>query len=215
MKINTLGFSLLFFLLVASTSFAQKSFSGILKYGVSMIDTNIQKLIDDREMFVYTNDTLSRMEILNDALGPQVSIKHMELKKSYLLLNFLGKKLAIQTNQNNDTARYEPYKIEYKLFGRKKINGQILKKATVYREDLKEVKTIWYFKNIRPDILDIYPGIKGLPADYYLGTVDGIIHYSIISVEEKPLEKDLFGIPSDFERITMEQFLEKVSQIEN
>lgn len=212
MKINKLNTFCFLFLLFSFHSFGQKPFSGIIKYKVSMIDTNIRQLIDDREMLVYTNDTLSRMEIMNDALGQQVSIKHMGLNKSYLLLNFLGKKIAIQTNQSKDSTKYEPYEIKYNFFGRKKVNGQILKKATIYREDLKEKKVIWYFRDIRPDVLDIYPGIKGLPADYYIGTVDGIVHYSIISVEETPLEKDLFGIPSDFEKITMQQFLDKVSQ---
>jgi len=215
MKIKTLLFLSLFISLISFNGFGQKNFTGIFIYKVSIIDTTIQELIDDREMFVYTNDTLSRMEIINDALGPQVSIKHMSLKKSYLLMDFMGKKLAIQTDQKSDSNTYAPYEIKYKFFGRKKMNGQILKRAIVYREDLKEPRTVWYFKNIRPDILDIYSGIKGLPADYYIGTVDGIIHYSIISIDEKPLDKKLFGIPSDFEKITMSQFLAKVSQISN
>jgi hypothetical protein len=214
MKIKTL----LFFFFISSISFSdfgQKNFTGIFIYKVSILDTTIQQLIDDREMFVYTNDTLSRMEIVNDALGPQVNIKNMSLKKSYLLMDFMGKKLAIQNDQKNDSNTYVPYKIKYKIFGRKKMNGQVLKMAIISREDLNEPRTVWYFKYIRPDILDIYDGIKGLPADYYIGTVDGIIHYSIISIEEKPVNKNLFGIPSDFEKITMNQFLTKVSQINN
>ena len=215
MKIKALLIFSIFISLISFHNFSQSTFSGSFIFKVSMLDTSLQQLIDNREMIVYTNDTLSRMEIFNDALGSQVSIKHMALNKSYLLLDFMGKKLAIQTDQTIDTNTYKPYEIKYKFFGRRKVNGQIIKKANVYREDLKEIRTVWYFKNIRPDILDIYPGIKGLPADYFIGTVDGIIHYSIQLVEEKPLNKDLFGIPSDFEKITMSQFLEKVYQISN
>jgi len=185
MKIKTLLF-FFFISLISFNDFGQKNFTGIFIYKVSILDTTIQQLIDDREMFVYTNDTLSRMEIINDALGPQVNIKNMSLKKSYLLMDFMGKKLAIQNDQKRDSNTYVPYKIKYKFFGRKKMNGQVLKMAIVSREDLKEPRTVWYFKNIRPDILDIYAGIKGLPADYYISTVDGIIHYSIISIEENP-----------------------------
>ena len=210
MKPFNLYFFAIFTTLFSLTSFTQKPFVGEMKFKVSMIDTNIRELIDDREMLVFTNDTLSRMEIMNDALGPQVSIKHMVLKKSYLLMDFMGTKLAIQTDQNKDSSISEPFEIHYSWWGRKKINGFTLKKAKIYREDLKETRTIWYFKSIRPDILDVYPGIKGLPADYYIGTVDGIIHYSLISVESKPVEKGLFGVPSDFKRISLGEFLDQV-----
>ncbi|MFA7273547.1 MAG: hypothetical protein WC044_06740 [Crocinitomicaceae bacterium] len=214
MKLFNILLSVSVLIFTGFTGLAQKPFVGEIKFKVSMIDTNVQQLIDDREMFVYTNDTLSRMEIMNDALGPQVSIKHMVLKKSYLLMNFMGTKLAIQTDQNKDSSKSEAFEIHYKFWGRKKINGFVLKKATIYRDDLKETRTIWYFKSIRPDILDVYPGIKGLPADYYIGTVDGIIHYSLLSIEAKPMEKELFGIPSDFKRITLSEFMEHVRNIE-
>lgn len=215
MKINTLLISISLILFFTLNALSQNGFTGILKYKVSMLDTNMQKLIDEREMLVYTNDTLSRMEIMNDALGKQISIKHLELKKSYLLMDFLGKKLAIQTDQNKDSTIFEPYRISYKMFGKRKVNGMILKKAIVYRDDLKENRKIWYFKTIRPDIMDYYPGIKGLPADFFVGTVDGILQYTLISVESKPVEKDLFGIPSDYEKITLSDFLNKLNSIEN
>lgn len=215
MKIKGLLFFCSLIVFLNLNCFGQSGFTGVIKYNVSMLDTTIQQLIDDREMSIYTNDTLSRMEIMNDALGQQVSIKHMDLKKSYLLMDFLGKKLAIQTTEKDDTLKYEPYDIKYKLFGKKKVNGLILKKAIVYREDLKEKRTIWYFKNIRPDLMEYYPGIKGLPADFYIGTIDGIIHYTLLSVEEKPINKDLFGIPSDYEKITLGDFLDKVKQVSN
>jgi len=125
MKINTLLFFVIFTSILSSNCFGQSGFTGVIKYKVSMLDTALQQLIDDREMYVYTNDTLSRMEIMNDALGQQVSIKHMGLKKSYLLMNFLGKKLAIQTSVSDDSTKYEPYNIKYKFFGRKKVNGLI------------------------------------------------------------------------------------------
>ena len=78
-------------------------------------------------MVVYTNDTLSRIEVLNDALGEQVTIKLMELKKSYLLMSMMGKKLAIQTDERDDSSKIEPYQFKYLWFGRKKVNGFVLK----------------------------------------------------------------------------------------
>lgn len=198
--------SLIVLFFCRSQTFGQ-NFTGKIVYQVQMLDTALQTLIDNRELVVYTNDTLSRVVAQNDALGEQVTIKHMPLQKSYLLMNMMGKKIAIQTNSSGDTSKIEPYTFRYKFFGRKKVNGFVLKKATVFREDLKEKRIIWYFKKLRPDIMEMYPGIKGLPADFYIGTVDGIVHYSLKSIEKSDISKDLFGIPSDYEKITLEEFM--------
>jgi hypothetical protein len=194
---------------------AQTNFTGEIIYEVKMMDTSLQQIIDNREMFVFTNDTLSRIVTQNDALGEQVTIKHLAMNKSYLLMTMVGKKLAIQTNQSEDSTKNIPAQFKYKWFGKKKINGYVLKKATVYREDLKEKTTIWYFRDIRPDILDMYIGIRGLPADFYIGTIDGVVHYSIKSIENKPVAKDMFGIPSDYEKIKLEDFMKHVRGEEN
>ena len=180
-----------------------------------MLDTNIQKIIDKREMVVYTNDTLSRIEVQNDALGDQVTIKHLELDKSYLMMTMMGKKLAIQTHGREDSTLAQPYEFKYKLFGRKKVNGFVLKKAIVFREDLEEKRKIWYFKDVRPEILGMYDGIKGLPADFYIGTIDGIVHYQIEFIEKQVVSKDKFGIPSDYEKIKLKDFMDHVRSAEN
>lgn len=208
-------FILLFSLVISTNVQSQNAFSGKIVYKVEMLDTAVQQLIDARDMVLFTNDTLSRVELMNDALGEQVTIKHLSLKKSYILMTMVGKKLAIQTTSADDTVKTEPYVFKYHLFGKKKINGHILKKVTVYREDLGQKKVCWYFKDIRPDLMEMYPGIIGLPADFYVGTVDGIVHYSLQSIENKAVEKDLFGIPSDYEKISLLDFLNHVRGIQN
>ncbi len=215
MKIPFVYLSIIFFTLTGSFVSAQSPFMGKIVYSVEMLDTNLQKIIDNREMVVYTNDTLSRIEVLNDALGEQITIKQMELKKSYLLMSMMGSKLAIQTDDSDDSSKVEPYHFKYLWFGRKKVNGFVLKKAKVSREDLGEKRVIWYFKDIRPDLMEMYKGIKGLPADFYIGTVDGIVHYQLKSIEYQCVEKDKFGIPSDFEKIKLKDFMDHVRRIEN
>ena len=74
---------------------------------------------------------------------------------------------------------------------------------------------IWYFKDIRPDIMEMYKGIKGFPADFYIGTVDGIVYYKLKSIDYQHVEKDKFGIPSDYEKIKLKDFMDHVRRIEN
>ncbi|MGY8925787.1 MAG: hypothetical protein ACKVJC_00685, partial [Flavobacteriales bacterium] len=67
---------------------AQKnqSFIGMFEYEISARDTSQQEMLSTFPMLVYTNDTITRTENFTNQLGVQVSIHHMVLNKSYLLL---------------------------------------------------------------------------------------------------------------------------------
>ena len=53
----------------------------------------------------------------------------------------------------------------------------------------------------------MYPEVDGLATDYYLPSPDGLIHYELTVFTEKPLNRDLFGIPSDYKKITFDEFM--------
>ena len=76
------------FTLFSFSSISQKfvPFTGKLVYSIQITDTSLRKLIPTKTMVVYTNDTLLRIENDTDKLGKQVVIKHLILKKSYLLI---------------------------------------------------------------------------------------------------------------------------------
>ncbi|NRA10635.1 MAG: hypothetical protein HRT57_01610 [Crocinitomicaceae bacterium] len=74
--------------LISTHAYCQKTkgFSGMLEYSVSLKDTNLNVFNKESSMIIYTNDTISRMENFTGQLGKQVTIRHMELNKSYLLI---------------------------------------------------------------------------------------------------------------------------------
>ena len=189
------------------TAMAQKGFVGRLEYHIKpdTISSIADKFVDT--MIVYTNDTIVRVES-RTRLGEQVLIKHLQLKKSYLLLNVNGEKFAIQTQEDTSiTKKSVVQNIRYTWLGSKKFSGMKGKKAKIEREDLPEIKTIYYNPKIRTDLLDVYAGIKGLPLEYYLQHTDGIYKYSLNNSSEILPERDLFGIPSDYKKTTFEEFM--------
>ncbi|MFT5582075.1 MAG: hypothetical protein ACI9G9_001340 [Psychromonas sp.] len=197
-----------------NTPLAQTPFEGKLIYRVSVVDTSFTDMIPDRKMTIYTNDTMVRIEIMNDQLGLQTTIRHMALNKSYMLLDLGERKFAIKTDLTNDTTEVRPYVIKHKC-KRKKILGEKTKKAIVFRDDLKAEKEVYYSTKIRPEILNIYDGIKGLPLEYYLSSADGLMRYELISIERMSIHRDNFGIPSDYKRVTFNEFVDQMKQSDN
>ena len=48
-----------------------------------------------------------------------------------------------------------------------------------------------------------------LPVVYYVITQDVILKYELVRISEYIPHRDLFGIPTDFEKVTFDEFLDK------
>lgn len=205
------------FLLITCNSFSQEQepFYGKLVYKIEILDTSLQKMIPDKEMVIYTNDTLLRIENTTDQLGQQVIIKQMELNKSYLLIKTPVGNYAIQADHNAQEENVQeetkpfPYSFRKKL-GKRKIAGLKANRLLVKHENFKEEMEFLYLKQTPVKYLNTFENFPGLPVKYYVSSVDGTYVYTLISMEKYVPEKDMFGIPSDFKRVTFNQFMDEV-----
>lgn len=201
--------------LLASNSFGQKGsktkqFSGVLEYKITMRDTNMRRLVPDNKMYVYTNDTIARIENYSQQLGLQVTIRHMELNKSYLLLTVHDTvNFAIKTDHNAaDTSKKEPqYTYKKKLF-KKKICGLRANRMMVSHPNFKEPIEFLYLKKYKREYLNIFEGLPGLPVKYSIPTADGVVNYELSYIKEYSPRRDLFGIPSDYKKVTFDEFMD-------
>lgn len=194
-------------LLVSVQLTAQKHipFSGRMIYNIEFRGTNDSVFTFQSKSVLYTNDTLVRIESETGQLGPQVLIKHLLFKKYYLLLEYENQKYALQQHLPADTI---PTKFAFKKKrGTKKIAGLKAKRVLVSHPNFKQPIEMWYVPSFSPKYLDVLKGIKGLPVDYYIQMEDGLLHYVLESVEASPVNMDLFGIPSDFQKISFDEFL--------
>lgn len=206
-----------FFILFTSFVFSQKkeAFVGKLVYSVQITDTAFQKFIPATQMVVYTNDTITRIENVTDQLGKQAIIKHMELNKSYLLLETPIDNFAIQTDHTDSLFRKKEskYTFEKKWF-KKKVGGIRANRLLVSHPDFKEPKEYLYLKKYSPKYINTFEDFPGLPVHYYIITMDGVYEYKLISMEEMLPPKDLFGVPSDYKRVTFNEFLDIMLQLQ-
>lgn len=198
---------ILFILLISFQIHAQnfKPFSGRMVYNIEFKGISDSVFTFQSKSVLYTNDTLVRIESETGQLGPQVLIKHLIFKKYYLLLEYEQQKYALQQHLPTDTI---PSKFSFKKkMGSKKIGGLKAKRVMVSHPNFKQPVEMWYAPNLSPKYLDVLKGINGLPLDYYIQMEDGLLHYQLESVEESPVNMDLFGIPTDFKKISFDEFL--------
>ncbi len=205
---------LLFILSIQFAVLAQKQapFQGRLIYQIEFINPVDSTQNTISKSIVYTNDTLVRVESETGQLGPQVLIKHLIFQKYYLLINYNDTKFAIQQHVPKDTI---PSKYTFKKkFGSKKIAGIKAKRVLVSAASFDKPIEMWYFPKISPKYLDVLKGIQGLPVDYYIQLEDGILHYTLEKIEFSEVNKDLFGIPSDFKKVSFDEFLDQMMQLQ-
>lgn len=199
------------FLFLVSSTFAQEQlpFQGKLVYNIQIMDTSLRKIYPDKEMVIYTNDTLLRIENSTDQLGKQVLIKHMALNKSYLLLETPIDNYAIQTDHSTQKVDSFPYSFQKKL-GKRKIAGIKANRLMVKHAAYEKQMAFLYIKNTSNKYLNAFTNFPGLLANYYVVTVDGIFVYTLKSMETMVPQHDLFGIPSDFKKVTFDQFMNEI-----
>ena len=193
----------------------KKAFTGMLEYKISVRDTSLKALYPDNQMFLYTNDTITRLENFTGQLGKQVTIRHMEKNKSYLLMNTPLGKYAIKTDHNSlaDSTTYKSKYTFKKKWFKRKVNGIRAKRIIASHPDFKEPIEFLYLKKYSKEYLNNFPEVPGLLVKYSVSTPDGILDYELVKMEKYAPSRDLFGIPSDYKRVTIDEFMNEV--IEN
>lgn len=199
-------------LLFATPGFSQKKkpFTGMLEYNIVMRDTALRKLVPANAMRLYTNDTLTRMENFSPQLGSQTTIRHLELNKSYLLLTVQDSvNFAIKTDLNKtDTGQVvSKYTFEKKWFKKKHL-GMRANRMMVDHPDFEEPIEFLYLKKYSRKYLNNFDGIPGLLIKYSVATPDGVLNYELMQKRDYMPNRDLFGIPADYRKVTFDEFMD-------
>jgi hypothetical protein len=149
---------------------------------------------------------------MTDQLGKQVIIKHILLNKSYLLLHTPIADYAIQTDHNTAPRDSFPFQFKKKCF-KQTICGIKANKLKVSNINFPEEMEFLYLKKYDPKYINSFENFPGLLVRYYVPTEDGIYLYELVSFEEMKPERDLFGIPSNYKKVTFDQFMDDVMKM--
>jgi hypothetical protein len=208
-------FTFLFVVLSFSASAQKKKpFSGKFIYSIQAVDTALRTLLPDKQMVIYTNDTLLRIENDTDQFGKQIVIKHLHLNKSYLLLQTPSANYAIQTDHAAPSPRQvqaPKYSFQKKRFQRKTTRfGYSEKMLRVTHEKFKEELPFYYLPQFSVGYLNAFENFPGLLTNYYIATPDGLLSFTLIAMEEMVPSRNLFGIPSDYKKVTFDEFTKEM-----
>lgn len=189
-----------------SFGIAQKPFFGTLTYQASITHPDTNVVLKKWEVKIYTNDTVVRLETETEQFGTQVYIRNMHMNKAYLLLELDDAKYAIQTDltKKNDTID-KGYTVKKKV-GSKKVAGLKAKRYWIQEKNNQGYYS-YFTKKIKNKYLSVYPEVPFLAVDYFIPSHEGLIHYELIDFKKEIVNRDLFGIPSDFKRISFEEFM--------
>lgn len=218
LKTNITHFIFFAIIAIGNILIAQKSdpFLGMLEYKITPRDSAMKHIIPESIMILYTNDTISRMENQTNQLGKQIVIRHMKKNKSYLLLETELGKFAIQTDLSKvDTVSAESKYIFKKKICRTKILGKKANRVLVSHPSFEEEIEFLYFKDISNKYNNVFDELNGLPVKYSIASADGVLNYQLIRINRFIPDRNLFGIPSDYERVSFDEFLDKMLAREN
>lgn len=203
-----LGLSALIFSCKNSLVVPEK-FEGKIIYKMSSEFLNPNDPDSMNYQIVYAQDTMLRIESFTP-IGKQIYVKHIPKNRAYILMDMFYERLAIQTipEKAPNAGNY----IFQDQKGREKIAGKKAKNIKVTLPNTDTTIVMNYYEDISADYSEALPGIPGLPAKYTLYSGGEYIEYEIVFIEERKVDRDLFGIPSDHRVVTMDEFMEIIEQ---
>ncbi|MFM1809626.1 MAG: hypothetical protein RLZZ382_851 [Bacteroidota bacterium] len=201
----------LVFLFYFTLFFSQKKqlpFSGELLFKAQRV---IPMDSIQEHMLIYAKDSLLKVINFSSNMGKQELIKHLSKEKSYLLLETTKGKYAIRTNYTKYQDTTLSYSFKKKL-GSKRIAGMKAKKLSVTFTDIDKKFTFYYLKNIPAIYGSAYTNFPGLVVEYYIPTDEGMFQYTLTEFKRIDPPLTLFMVPTDYKRVSIEEFMEEMSK---
>ena len=197
--------------LFTSTLLSAQNFEGII---TSKMEYDLPEAMEAQrsmlpsEMVMYIGKNFSRIE-QKTMMGDQIVISNFDDKSAILLMNMMGKMMAIKMDSNGEEEDSTPApEIKY-TEETKEIAGYNCKKAIVITtdENEEELETeVYYTEEIPAKANDKVKGLKGFPLEYTISSQGMTITVTATNVEKKKVSKKLAEIPEGYEIMTMEEF---------
>jgi hypothetical protein len=185
-----------------------KPFEGELIFSVELIDslTTKEKLLSF--VRIYTNDTLVRTETESYALGKQILLRNLPLKKQYVLLEYKDKKYAIQQHIPIDSISQQSFIYSKKS---KRFAGIKGKKVKLPIIGTSKKTTCYISENLNPIYTNVFPGIKGMPLVYYIQSSEGVLKYTLRKITKYKIPNSYFYFSNEYEKISFSDFISRIS----
>lgn len=197
------------------TAFAQKPFVGKMVYLSTIADTSLLDLYPTNKMTIFTDGNFVRIETSTESVGTQVQIKNLKLNKSYVLFDTPKGKFAVQivdSTANVKVKRKDQKYVYRKGKDAKEFGGLASKQLLVKTKSTEGLLPFYYHKKISAKYLPGFEHFPGLLTSYFVVSRSEVFYYQLLEIQQMEIGKDMFGIPSDYKRISMNEFILLLSE---
>lgn len=159
------------------------------------------------EMTCYIGKDFTRQE-QGSTLGEQITINNLSTGVTTVLMDLMGKKIALSTEDVESDDKVEP-KIEY-LDETKEIAGYLCKKAiySIMKNGMEAVFDVYYTEELPAEANTQFSGIEGFPMEYVVESQGMVITYTAIEVKEEKVSKSLGEVPDGYEKMSYEELMQ-------
>ncbi|MDR2834988.1 MAG: hypothetical protein LBV69_02125 [Bacteroidales bacterium] len=207
---------------ISLTSFAQKTFIGTISYSVECSGEELDaqtKAQLPTDMIITTNGLKTRSE----QIAPMFTMAQVFDHKTgagIILIDIMGQKIAAEmskeyfdeTKEKAGLNATEEPTINY-IDETKTIAGYKCKKAEVVNND-GETMEVYYTEDIilsdetKDKLITGMKGLKGIPMEYTMTSQGISMKFKVKEVLAKKPKSGLFVIDDDYQKMTMEEFLQ-------
>lgn len=180
--------------------------SGKIVFEISYKDPNMDennKAMMPKESIMYFKDDKMRVEV-SMAMGTTVIISDNVSQKSTVLMDFMGKKIAMETNQEQTKKEMEKsgkIKVE-KLPGSKVIAGYTCKKAKITQTTNGKESSfdVWYTNEIsaKNSYTNGFEGIDGCMLEFEIFQSGMQMKLTTKSISKEEVSSSMFIIPDGY-----------------
>lgn len=202
-------------LAIALPSLAQKKFEGTINFSLEYQDlpaemAAMEAMLPD-EMTTMIKGEKTRLE---QSLGmgmSQITITDMKKGNGVLLMNMMGKKMAMEMSKEElekmDKKNKSKEKPEFKYVDgeTKKIAGYDCKKALVSVGGSAALE-VYYTEDLPSGASKQFEGLNGFPLEYTISQGPMKIKATATKVSQEKLNSSLFEIPDGYDKMTFEEF---------
>lgn len=155
-----------------------------------------------------------KIKIEQESMGGSTNtIVDNKAKKGVLLMDMMGKKMAIKMDLDKEDTKEEAAKMTVKVTDEtKEIAGYKCKKAVITYDDGQQID-VWFTKELpqfnNPNA-DFTSKIDGFPMQYTMTNQGMTMTIKVSKIEKKKIADSEFNIPDGYEEMTMEEFQESM-----
>jgi hypothetical protein len=202
--------SLITFVFFCLALFAQAQFEGKIVTKIDVISASgdgkdVARMLGDK-MTTYIKGSKSRVE-QKTPIGSNIILSDTLKKESVLLLELMGKKIALVTNGEVDELEKNKPELNNQITltnETKMILGHSCKKAVLQLSDQKGSAEIWFSPEL-PNFNNDYPELVGMPLEYTVVTESLVMKFLVTEITPSTVDSALFEIPAGYDIRSQEE----------